>query len=77
MCRPTRNVSPPNMRRSVTSDRSLRSVRTRAASFSSYAIAAAYSRSVLGSPKCGKTLVSGKPVIADTRPPRSVRTIKP
>jgi hypothetical protein len=40
-------------------------------------IACVYSRSVLGRPKCGKTLVSGKPVMAATRPPRSVRTMRP
>ena len=35
------------------------------------------SRSVRGSPKCGNTLVSGKPVMAAMRSPSSVRTIRP
>jgi hypothetical protein len=46
MCPRTMNVSPPNMRRSVTSDQSVRSLRTRAASFLSNAMvptAAAFS----------------------------------
>ena len=36
-----------------------------------------YSRSVRGSPKCGNTLVSGKPVIAAMRSPLNVSTMRP
>jgi hypothetical protein len=36
-----------------------------------------YARSVRGRPNCGKTLVSGKPVIAAMRSPLSVKTMRP
>jgi hypothetical protein len=55
--------------------RSDSSARTRAASFWSYGIV--YSRSVLGGPNAANTPVSGKPVSAATRSPRSVSTISP